>query len=282
MATKCSCGAATDAFVCVKCLDAHAKVLGDIPALMDECVVTLMRMDRIGHRVGSRSAEKPLPIGWEASLAIETATDTLDAWVSEVKTFGRLPDTPFGKVALLLSNMGWFAVNPAGPQAVDEFSYLHGVLSRTVDLPVQRWFAGLCDSGHGDSDSQSSDAADSHARSDSQACGAPLYAPFGASHVRCPACGLVYTAESRREWLVREAEAALLPLRIIWAALGTLAGSRPAWAVVRQWPERTGTRRLHARGLSLGGDELYRVGDVLDLVHSYPGRKKMVPTRKNF
>lgn len=256
--SMCSCGAAlTDTFLCPRCAERYARQLGDLPALVDEAIVTLTRQDRITRRNGGRSAERPLAFSWDASVAIETVTLTLTPWIAEIEPDSTIGIAPVAQVGFLLRHRAWVMMNPLGPQLVEEADYLHGMLRRTVDLPTQRWFAGFC--SHTDSDSQ-----------DENACAEPLYGRFGASQVRCSACGAVYTATERREWLIREAENSLLPLRIIWAALGTLAGNRPPWNVVRRWPER----RLHARGLSLDGEELFNVGEVLDLVHTYPARTR--------
>src|SRR5262249_16710657 len=97
-------------------------------------------------------------------------------------------------------------------------------------------------------------------------CDEPLYVHPAVTRLRCPACGAVYTAEARREWLRSAAEDALLPLPVISPALSPLPRSTPPWSVVKRWPARTGNRRLAIRGVNLAGEELFRVGDVLEMV----------------
>lgn len=269
---RCSCGASlTDSFVCETCIEQHERVLGDLPGLLSEAVTTLTRQDHISRRVGSASTQIPLPFNWNASVALGSAHNTVSAWTAEVSPDRPVPPTMTGCCLVLLANHAWPRTHVLGPQMVDEMSYLAIMLRRTVDLPVQRWFAGPCGAAP-TALAPSGPSATAAAPTGRAPCVEPLYAHPAAATVRCPACGMVHSTAQRREWLIAEAENALLPLATVWAALGTLAGSRPPWSVVRRWPTRSGARRLHVRGLSLSGDELFRVGDVLDMVRAYPGR----------
>jgi hypothetical protein len=268
MATRtCRCGAATDAYVCVTCARRYVDDLGDVPALVHELRVTLSRQARVSLRVGSKSADIPLPFDWSASITLDTLLLTLAAWAAIVT--GEAPSTRFPTTAVdalstLLGHSDWVRISPFGPQAIDEIGYIVNEARKVIDQPAIKWYAGPCRATSYTYDVE-------HTGSDTVIlslvrevhCDNALYATPGASTVVCTACRARHDVATRREWLLAEAEDALLPLALIWEALPGLGVPQPSWDTVRKWPQRAGARRLEARGLTLSGVELFRCGDVM-------------------
>jgi hypothetical protein len=262
----CRCGASTDAYVCVVCARRYVDDLGDVPALINELRVSLSRQARVNVRVGSRSTTTPLAFDWSASITLQTLILTLNAWAAIVKGWApseRYPTSVVGALSVLLNHSDWVRTSPDGPQAIDEISYAVNEARKVIDQPPERWYAGPCratsyvyDVAHTGDTVTLSLIREVH-------CDSPLYAVPGASSVVCTVCRARHDVATRREWLLAEAEDALLPLALIWEALPGLGVPQPSWDTVRKWPQRVGARRLEARGLTLDGVELFRCGDVM-------------------
>lgn len=125
-----------------------------------------------------------------------------------------------------------------------------------------------------------------------QKCERQLYAWPGAETIKCDGyrvrelgdegCGAEHTFAEREEWLIDSIEDALIPLETLHAVT---RGKRPmislTWpphATVRSWRFRG---RLAVRHLDHGGRELFRGGDVLDLVRDWNERQTEPAPRRD-
>jgi len=138
-------------------------------------------------------------------------------------------------------------------------------MRRTIDQPPVRLYAGPCltrlliyNVSHADGLVILDAVGETH-------CTEPLHAAPGAAVITCRVCGARHAAHARREWLLAEAQSALLPLDVIWESLPTLGAPQPPWDVFRRLPGRVGNRRLEQRGVNAHGEPLYRCGDALHL-----------------
>ncbi len=102
-------------------------------------------------------------------------------------------------------------------------------------------------------------------------CGTDLYAMPGDTQVTCPACGARYDVAERRAWLLDAAEDRLATTTEIARAITTLAGQDLTTERLRQWAARG---RLTVRARTPDDRPLYRVGDVLSLLHADATRRK--------
>lgn len=173
-------------------------------------------------------------------------------------TASRMPaDTATGCSLWLLSHGPAVRRHEAGGELVDELldSYARGM--RAIDRPAERWYAGPCDG------------------LDGQHCGADLYARVGARIVACRSCEAEYDVAERREWLLDIAEDELLTAAEMSRALPVLAGREVTSSMIRGYAARG---RLLRRSVAPEGADvtdgraLYRVGDVIDLLHDTPIR----------
>lgn len=297
------CEAETDAYLCRGCGRYLEDALAEITALMHEVSVAATRQSRVyrsnrqrqdadgkwvtlsGHPSVSpdgwldeernipaflRSPQPrtalsstPMPVDLSMSDLLWVAGNTLSTWTRHVAEFRGLDlPTPRGMVVWLTGHASAFRFDVDGPQAFDELTHLHSQLMRAVDRSPSRIYVGPC-----------------HAALDNGKCQRDLYAKPGAAEIVCDGfatedatdigCQTTHTAAERRSWLVDELEDALVPLETLKAAIPQLYPDRkrPTPSTWRSWQFR---RRLVPYGVDIHGQELYRGGDVLDLISAMP------------
>ncbi len=161
------------------------------------------------------------------------------------------PADPLAELAkFVASQLGWLRVRPEAEQAWTELGSIHRRAEQVVDRPPAVWWAGRCNEPVNDGADQ---------------CPQDLYVTVGRDWVRCPACGVRHSVEARREWLLREARnhnATAVELSRFLAAFGEQV-SRNLPDLLRKWVKRS---RIYVRGHDVAGKELFRVGDVMDLL----------------
>jgi hypothetical protein len=262
---NCRCGRPTrdEAQVCDSCIRRLRRNLGDIPYYADQLDVTLTRQSRLAsYRVGSRSAERPLPFDWLASVTVGTLHNTLTSWARTISV--RQPPVRIADLCLYLEERvgSWARISPEGPQMVDEVSYLLRELKTRIDRPPD-WYVGPCSMPRVVLQPALTEAGRvTLAIVDERICQATLWTRLDAKIIICRECKARFPAAERREWLVAQVEDSLVPLNLIVDALPTLIGVTVARDTARKWVSRT---RLVPRGLSMDGDELFRGGDVMEL-----------------
>lgn len=135
--------------------------------------------------------------------------------------------------------------HPDATDAYDELMYAFLTAERLADGPLDRWYAGPCQTP-----------------TDAGPCPAELYARPGAHTVVCPTCGTRHDCAQRREWLLDQASEYIGTASMLAAAI-TAFGRRVTPAAIRGLAHR---RRLYARDPDEKGRPRYRLGDVVDLL----------------
>jgi hypothetical protein len=147
----------------------------------------------------------------------------------------------------------WILSQHWAPQLLDELLNLEHRLSRFVDRPADRWYAGKCST-----------------IIDGIVCTADLYATVERGTTECRVCGTMHDVATRREFLLREAEDNLVTAT-------EAAGALLAWTDydgsetklvdrIRKWRDRDQLEVQDVISL-LGRDRhLYRLGDIQALL----------------
>lgn len=148
----------------------------------------------------------------------------------------------------------WIHSREWAPNLLDELLDLEHRLTRAVNRPAERWYAGKC----------------SAPRPDNTLCTAELYATQDRGHVTCRTCDTTHDVDQRRDFLLDEAKHILVTAT-------EAAGALLAWTdyngneanlikLIAKW---SATNRLQVRGhvVIAGRDRrLYRLGDVQQLL----------------
>ena len=157
-------------------------------------------------------------------------------------------------VTYLARSLRWILHERWVVDLLDEMLDLERRLTRMVDSPPARWYAGRCAE------------TDQHGT-----CNTELYARDGAAWITCSGCGIRYPVTERREVLIAAARDVLVTATEAAAALSAWTdydGSPSKLAdLIRKWCDRD---RLDCRGHtrdSRGRERrLYRLGDVQELL----------------
>lgn len=241
------CEAGTEGYLlCRRCAGHVTATLRDIPGLAATLEDSIARRVRYSSGIGVSSraaAETPLPVDLHAAEVATRLHNTLGTWVRDIADRtgdGELPpDDTAALAAWLMQRMSTVRTHPAAGEIGDEIIGVAGRGWRAVDRPAQPLYCGPCDD-----------------------CGEDLYAPAVASELACAACGAVYEAQARRDWLLDQARDQLATATTIARALPQLLGQHVTPAMIRGYAHRG---RLAARP-GISGRPRYRVGDVIDLV----------------
>lgn len=271
---------AGDAYVCAHCLDDLEVALGDVPALMEDLLVTLMRQDRMPPTPNAqrqrRRAEHTkwddklnsdvedqgrllAAKGYNRTLHHAKAGEVMSTLSNAVTTAVRALAEPLritlpvmdaaGASRWLLTNLASVALSPAGPDIVADVVREHHRAMRVIDRPEERTYIGLCDQCH----------AAMHAR------------PYDLAH-RC-ACGETYDIAARQQVIHTRLMGSLVSVEEI-LDLSTRAetfGQRINRKTLESWIQRKRLRRVGSRRNRDSGKPavaLYRAGDVLNLVQA--------------
>lgn len=269
------CDRPTDAFVCRPCgRDLEQRLDGTL-WLLDELEVVLTRQSVYGDRHSSRGTTRPLVFDDRASQRLR---DLDRALASACRAARAAPVAINGPHAMRHRTRSLAAalapyvdklryVDQAGT-LVDELKLAYDRATSTVDRPADRWYAGPCWT---------------------PLCGRDLYADVGRPVATCDpkrgGCGATYDVQTRRDYLLREADDQLANAVTIARAVSWLGADPLTPARVRQWATRG---RLTARAYDRCPTHLhdhvppagcracsprYRIGDARDLLASDTNRK---------
>jgi hypothetical protein len=237
------------ASICSTCEATLERDLAETGAYVDELTTSLARLSRMGERNGARSSEKPLPYDTRASEALSIMRSTLVGWVRTAVEEDQAhwpKDTPHAMAALLLARLPWIRTHPAAAEAVDEIGACLTLARRTVDRPVEGWYAGPCQADH-----------------EGGECPAHLYARPGAAQVSCRTCQTIHDVAQRQEWLRKSLEDHLATAREITGLCQYMLGEFVTGAMIRGYVHRGSVgahgTKVDGRGKSV---PLYRMGDV--------------------
>lgn len=238
-----------DSQVCHGCVTRLVARLAKGRDLADDLTVTISRQDRVGTG-GRRSGDAPLPYRPDAAEVYAELRNALSTWVRDLWGGSHPIADTIGDMAEWLAQRGTLIrQHPAAAELVDELDTALDRAERIIDAPRATWPVGACGAGE---------------------CTAQLYAHVDAHAVRCRECGTRHDVDSRRAWLVDEAQSELLTAAEMARALPTVAGVEVTAERIRQWAHR-------GRILSAGQDQLgrptYRVADVRDLATAEATRR---------
>lgn len=273
------------AYVCERCTEREAESLRLIASLAGEVEAAVAKL--VGHGLaagGGGGHGHPLPVDLVAAEKAAAVGNTVSTWARHVSLSRgidvprthpssegpccrtntcrhlscaevRSPRRDVGVATaarFLLDQLGWLRHRPEAAEALGELHQAALQLQRVLGGRPPRWYAGQCWELIRD------------AEGNEQRCTAELYAAPGASAVRCPSCGKAHETAYRRDWLLREASDTLAHAELIARALAALGIEGVTGSRVRNLAARG---RLLAHGSDQADRPLYRVGDVLDLIH---------------
>lgn len=167
-------------------------------------------------------------------------------------------NTVASMVRYLSRQFRWLAREDWSPVMLSEFLDLERRLTRFVDRPADKWYAGRCG------------VTVSSEEGEETYCPAELYASEDRAVIDCPACDIRHDVAERREVLLKEAKHVLVTATeaasalIAWTDYGGSADKLVDR--IRKW---RGSGRLEDCGnVTVGGKErsLYRLGDVQGLL----------------
>lgn len=272
------------AYVCEACSGWLERSLGDVTALADAVPTAYakgIRSDRHGPREDDpdetmplTAKVQPLPYDQGVSNALRDLHAVLVSWVrlaseeqpvregptchaclhlscSGIRKMRTPANTASALARWLLGHVSFLTHHEAALEAVEEIAQAVGRLRASLDVAPEEVYAGPCTALLGDMTSHDDE------------CGEDLYARLGASVVACRACSSEYDVAERRVWLLAAAEDHLATLPEIERAIPRLAEATIGTSTLRQWKRR---QRLIPHGIRANGQELYRIGDVLDLM----------------
>lgn len=307
MAECATCGRpCDDATVCAPCARRVRDALRELAGLAPELDVTIARLGRSGS--GGRGADRhPLPVDLGASAQAWAVVNTVVTWIRDTARsrgiaelrYPRVPgpvcrtnagvpgcehascrtiarsgqpvDELAEAIRWLAGQVEWLRHQPDAVQAMDELADACALATRIVDRRAPRWYAGPCGAEIvAQPDESAADGSDGAGEGDRvRTCASDLYAHAGARMITCGGCGARYDARERREWLLDEAEDALVWAELAAQALAAL--DLPCTrAQVAGWAHRG---RLVRRGTDGAGRTLYRCGDVIELAREAAAAK---------
>lgn len=235
---------ARSGYMCGGCQAELARALNAVPEVVAELETTLSRQTS-RTTSGGRSSETALPYDARASEVLYVLRSALVGWVRQLQEAQpeQWPgDTPQGMAAWLSERLQRLVRHPAAQEAHGEIVTAVAAAQRVTDRPAERQFAGRCPS-----------------------CGEALYARPGVSVVQCRADGckakpvevgtqLDQMRDRIRDQLAHPTGAAAL--------LARLEIKAPE-STIRRWAAQ---HRILAHGTDQRGRNLYRIGDILDVI----------------
>lgn len=268
-------------YVCSRCTEAYGGYLSTIASLAGEVEAAVAKL--VGHgpaTSGGGGHGHPLPVDLDAAEKAAAVGNTVSTWARHVslsRGIEVLRDRPpqAGPVCrtntcrhrscaeiraprrevgiavaarFIAEHLNWLRHRREAAEALAELRDAAGQIQRIVGGRLPRWYAGQC----------------WELLENAERCTAELYATPGASTVRCPDCDTVHETARRRSWLLDEARDVLAHAELIARALTALELEGVTGSRVRNLAARG---RLLAHGVDAADRPLYRVGDVLELIH---------------
>lgn len=255
---------APDVNLCSGCLDALRGELRAVSWLVAQLEVTLTRQSREGDRNGPRSAERPLPFDWNASVDLESLRDGLAMWCRAIAErrhvdLDTTPDAP-GYARWLLRWSNELATHPDAGELHGDILALTKAARRTIDRHPERRYLGPCDI---------------------EGCSGELYAPVHAETVACRGelddgtrCDAVYDIPARRAWLLEQASDQLRTARQLAYELPWIAGLTITRERIGMWASRGKLTRYLPHAKDPDQAARYRVGEVIEVARAMAVEKQ--------
>ena len=251
------------ATICLHCTEQTTKDLLAIADLWRQLDIVRCRQTRYGERVGGKSRETPLPYA-DVSEAEITVEATLCAWAKDVTegTGHEPPPDPGAAARWLAGHVHWFRHRDDAALLVDEAHAALVLLTHRIDSPLELHYVGPC----GAVTVTTNCACDigDDCDTDHVLCDADVFAMTGATSATCKSCRTVHDVATRHAQLLAEV-ADRLESAATCARAVTVWGEPVKADLIRKWRERG---KLLPHGHDLGGNPLYRIGDVVDLARA--------------
>lgn len=227
------------------------------PGLVQDLQDTAVRRDHTGAGgvgIVARAAEQPVPFHEDASTLLVQVRYDVTRWARNVAaTYPHLTLTAT-TVPEAAEWMGTFpnllAEHPYASTLHAEMLSTARQIRRMIDRAPDKVYLGQC----GYEERQ-------------QVCLQDLYALPHSPYVRCPTCGSDWDTQARRDHLLTVVENQLETATEISRALSRLARPVSA-AAIRGYAHRGKLTPHPPRHDDPRQDPLYRIGDVLDLLHN--------------
>lgn len=258
--------------LCQACAVILERALAECPFLARELDTVITRQTTYATKSdGSRPTERPLPFHVAGSKTRKQLADALEvACATLIRTHHakRYPYTrrPGHTSAFLLDHLKAIRVHDQAHKIHQSILTPVTKARWLIDRPADRWYAGPCNT-EVDVDGKR------------VLCTAELYATTGKGAVTCRTCETTYDVAERRDWLLAAAEDQLATAATCARAVSWLGQTELTPSLIRVWHARG---RLTAKGHEPyhGGNDptrtrpLYRVGDVIDLVHEQAAKER--------
>ncbi|WP_116051697.1 hypothetical protein [Amycolatopsis palatopharyngis] len=224
------------------------------PGLYEELVTTLARQHQFGTPMKtSGGSDQPVMFHKAASEAKWMLENTISTWArdfAETYTHLTLTATTTVEAAGWMADFaGLLADHPAAGELHDEITSAVRTVRRVIDRPADKVYLGQCGYEVG-----------------GEVCPEDLYCTPEQTWVHCPTCGSDWDTQARRKRLLEVAEDQLDTATNISRALSRLARPVSA-AAIRGYAHRGKLTPHPPRHDDPRKDPLYRIGDVLDLLH---------------
>jgi hypothetical protein len=232
------------AYLCHACTGRLRSTLRSCLHLTYELETTVARLGRHGDPVGSRSAEKPLPVNLHASMCAADLTSVVHGWARCLWEESGSPEehAPTEPVSeWLADHMPSVRLREWASEAYSEIEAAVSAGWREVDIPPETQCLGHC------------------------TCGEPLRVAAGQATVRCPdpECGARYDVAERRERMLAASDGMELPAGTIARAL-TDGPAQVTPAMIRGWAHWDAAHGgwFVACAVDRSGRPRYRLGDA--------------------
>lgn len=263
-----------NAQLCHRCTSRLRRDLAETPNLLGEAETTRLRQSRTGGRgvgVTSRSSDRPLPYDDGPVKAVLALHVVLRSWAYTVAEHTSSPaprDLPADLSRFLLDQVDRIRKHESAGDLHEQLTSAIGRLRAAVDRPADLTYAGIC--------SEWIAVLDPDDELLLTRCPTHLYVPFGRRSVVCPSCQTVHDMAQRREVLLAALEDQLAHVALLSQGLSNL-GRELKESTVRSWVFR---KRLVPHSQDDLGRELYRVGDVLDLMRAEAVRQAELAAKR--
>jgi len=248
--------------LCSICTGRLRRHLLDIPALLAELDTTALRQAKTGDGQGSGNGIPWNEKAREAQAAIRAA---VTRWyrVRAAQALGQGHDAATFPVITrwLADQTGRIRLHDWAPAMHADIRTVMGAGWRAIDRPEDRWYAGPC-------------GGQCPTPQGIQECTWTLWARLDQVAIVCPQCDTSWRVDARREWLMAAADDVWETAPNIASALTIMLRTRVSPATIRYWAATNQLAPVGERGTA----RLYRVGDVIALIHR---RDQPPPTQRD-
>lgn len=228
------------------------------PGLLEDLDDTVFKMDNVGPRGGGsrKGHEVPLPIRMDASDLKSQARTMIATWARDMAgTYPFLEPTykTHAEAAEWIARIpGLLAEHPAAQQIMADVKDIVTRIRRMIDQAPARTYLGTCG-----------------AVIEGVECTDGVYAIGNRDYGRCRTCGNEFDRKDRRDWMLASIDDELAHVEQL-AAMVTKLGEPVSSRTILRWVK---DGKLTVQKIE-GVRKLYRVGDVLAILHESKGDQK--------